>query len=151
MKRSVLVAALLLLGAVACSGNSGSYGSPSSPTPAPLATSTPLSAGGPSLQIDPRSGPPGTDVGVSGRGWPAGAEVLLTARDSAQGAAPYARVTAASDGSFAARFRLERTPGGKTLPTGRYDLVARGAGVEVAVSFLVETPRPIGGGSSGGG
>lgn len=116
-----------------------------SPTARPALTSA--RTNGPSARVAPSSGPPGTELTVSGSGWPAGVEVVLTAPASAQA---YARVTAGADGSFTARFRLEKGPNGASLETGRLDLVARSAGVEVAFSFLVETPRPVGGGGSSG-
>src|SRR6266550_7676487 len=69
---SLLVACCLFL--VACNGSSSApaatarpSGGPASPTPA-----------GPFATIDPRMGPPGTQVVFSGGGWPSGSSVVVT-------------------------------------------------------------------------
>jgi hypothetical protein len=59
-------------------------------------------------------------------------------------------VTTDGSGSFVARFRLERKADGSELQTGRYDIIARAANVQVDVPFLVETRRPITGPGPGG-
>lgn len=121
--------------------------------PRPLASSPPPAStpsSGPIVSIDPRSGPRGTEVTVSGSGWPGGVEVVLTSASATAGASPYARVKTMSDGSFSAHFRLDSAPDGRGLPVGRFEMVARAGAIEVPVTFQVESPRPVGGGGQSG-
>ncbi len=139
----LLFAATLTAAALACGGGA-------SEVAAPRATSTVRPASGPSARIEPRSGPAGTEITVSGSGWPADVEVIITSA-TAGSAGAYARVTTAGDGSFTAHFRLEKALDGAPLRRGRLDLVARSQSFAVPIAFLVETPRPVGGGSGSGG
>lgn len=132
----------LCLGAVmiACSG-----GSNTAPTAGNTATATARpQPNAPQAAVEPRSVPPGAFVTVSGTDWPAGQSVAITG-DVAPGqtSAIYANAAVADDGSFQARFRLEKTAGGEALKVGRYDLIARSAGTEVIVPVQVESPRPL--------
>jgi len=80
---------------------------------------------------------------VSGSGWPASAPLMVTAAVNPTNAAPYAQLTTGADGTFVARFRLERSLDGAELKVGRFDLVARSTNGQVVVPFQVETPRPV--------
>jgi len=133
-----------------CGGKSA--GAPQ--TSAPLATATGRAsptASGPTASVEPRTGPPGTQVTVSGSGWPSGASVVITADvPAAAPGKPYATVTATSGGSFGARFLLERTPSGGVLSVGRLDLVAESGSTIVRMQYQVQTPRPVPPTPSGG-
>ena len=133
---SLLSVVLVLL--VACSSNSKA----DRPTPRP-ATAVPTRGSGPQATIDPRSAPAGTEVAILGTGWPALSPVLITSAENPTNAAPYAQLTADKDGSFVARFRLEKAPDGTTLKVGRFNLIARGASISVTIPFQVETARPV--------
>ena len=105
-------------------------------------TSTPV---GPRVVVEPSSGPPGTEVTVRGSGWEPGVLIDVTGElPAGSSAAPYETVVSKADGSFTASFRLERTPDGSALSTGRYTLIARSPNGQIAVPFLVETRRPVG-------
>ena len=132
-----LLAALVL----ACSGGSGTAG-----TPAPTARATATAAvatSGPRATIEPTAGPPGVFVSVTGAGWPAGATIVIAGASATAASAPYASLSAGTDGSFSARFRLEKAPDGSDLKVGRFDLVVRSGGTEVTLPFLVEVRRPL--------
>src|SRR5947207_3084448 len=91
----LLVACCLFL--VACNGSSNApaatarpSGSPASPTPAGLFAT-----------IDPRMGPPGTQIVFGGSGWPAGNSIVVTGETApGQTAAPFATVTVDRTGSI---------------------------------------------------
>ena len=138
--RIVFLFAALGLLATACGGDGNDPVSPAPTINSP--TSTPS---GPRAILEPRSGPPGTEITVRGSGWEPGALIDLTG-DLAPGttAEPYETVVSGQDGSFTARFRLEATPAGETLETGRYNLIARSTDTQVTIPFLVETRRPVG-------
>jgi hypothetical protein len=68
---------------------------------------------------------------------------MITAAQNPTNAAPYAQLTTSADGTFEARFRLERAPDGTALKVGRFDLVARSTNGQVLIPFQVESPRPI--------
>ncbi len=141
-----LTAVLALALGVACG-----VGNNETPSPTASGRSTAVasaSPSGPTASIDPREGPPGTSVTVSGRGWLPGSQVVV-AGDS-PGARPYATVTAASDGSFQARFLLEKAPEGGDLQVGRLNLVARSGSAESRIAFQVTTRRPLRPTPSGG-
>ena len=147
-KLSLLIcAALLSLLALSCGSSSSS-----NQLPTPRATATARTTSGASANIDPRSGPAGTLVTISGSGWSPGVSITITAADldPAQNSKPYAVVAAKADGSFIANFRLEKTPMGEDLLVGRYDLVAKAGNTSVNIMFLVETKRPVGGPVGGG-
>jgi hypothetical protein len=143
----LLIAGLAAL-ALACSGddNSAPGDSPagqdtSQPRPT-TATTRPTS--GPSAIVEPKSGPPGSEITVTGAGWPSGVLVDLTGTvPTGVKAPPYATVVTDGSGGFVAHFRLEKTADGSDLAVGRYDLIARAASVQVDIPFLVETRRPI--------
>jgi hypothetical protein len=128
----------------------GSDADEPSPTPRPQPTAT-TAPERPSLAVEPEAGPPGTEITVTGSGWEPGTSIDLTGK-LAPGiqADPYKTVTSNADGEFKVSFRLEETPDGTDLATGRYDLIARSAGIEMNVPFLVETRRPIQGNGPGG-
>ena len=139
---------LLPLLALACGPDSESL-NPARPSDArPAATRT---ASGPSASLDPARGRPGTEVVVLGSGWTPGASVTITGAVSGTPAQPYAMVTAANDGSFTARFRLDRSPSGDTLNPGRLNLVALSGSTSVTLPFEVTPPAPGGPGAGPGG
>jgi hypothetical protein len=114
-------------------------------TAAPISASATSTPAGPQAIVEPRSGPPGTEITVRGSGWDPGVLIDLTAELTPGTAAePYETVLSGQDGSFTARFRLEATPDGTALETGRYNLIARSTGGQVTIPFLVETRRPVG-------
>jgi hypothetical protein len=117
-------------------------GSASSSPPAQVQpTARPQTArNGPTAHLDPESGPPGTEVTISGSGWTANAEVIVIGPTRGD---PYATTRASTDGSFTAKFRLEKQPDGTDLHTGRFQLIARSGATEVQLPFLVETSRPV--------
>lgn len=92
--------------------------------------------------IDPRSGPAGTTVTVTGSGWPASAPVAIGGVGQNE-ARPYATIVTTESGSFRVSFVLERQPDGRPLEVGRFELVARSGTAEVSIPFQVLTPRPV--------
>ena len=142
--RIAFLLTFVVLFATACGGGGDtSDRSPSEPTQTTApATSTPT---GPRAVVQPDSGPPGTEVTVRGSGWEPGVLIDLTG-ELAPGSdiEPYESVLSGQDGSFTARFRLETTPDGTALETGRFNLIARSPANEVTIPFLVETRRPVG-------
>jgi hypothetical protein len=141
----LLLSATLVSLAVACSGgdkapsSSSNQGTQARPTSAPT-----RAASGPTAAVAPRSGPPGSEITVTGSGWPAGVLVDLTGTVPAGvKAPPYATVVTDGSGGFTAHFRLETTADGGELKVGRYDLIARTSTTQVDIPFLVETRRPI--------
>jgi hypothetical protein len=140
---------LVLLLLVACS--SGSEGTSGQATQSPRDNAAPTRVAGPSASIEPRSGPPGTQVTVNGTGWAPGVTVDLTDSSSpGVSSSPFANATTDSNGSFTASFRLERAADGSELRVGRFDVVARSASTSVTVPFQVETRRPVTGPGPGG-
>jgi hypothetical protein len=133
-----LAAMLTTLAAMACSGNDDGSGPQTQPRPTSVTS-------GPTATLDPARGRPGTEVVVTGNGWAPGAMITIAAagpvRTQTQ---PYARATAANDGSFIARFRLDRSPDGTTLQPGRLALVATAEGASVTLAFEVTPPAPGG-------
>jgi hypothetical protein len=148
-KVTLLLTTLIALAGLAC-GSGGSTATP--PTLAPRATNTSAgSPSGPQALVEPKSGPPGTQITVSGMGWPPGVQVDVTGiLGTGITAPPYQTVTTDANGSFTARFRLEKTPEGKDLQVGRFDIIARSSTTEVDIPFLVEVRRPVGGSGPGG-
>jgi hypothetical protein len=139
-----LVAVALLAG---CGGSKGATSTGSPPARSvPAATTV---SGRPSASVEPRSGPPGTDVTVSGRGWPAETQVVVTAGNP--DAKPYTTAVTDSSGAFTARFFLEKNPDGSALMTGRLNLIAEAGQTRVEVPFLVEVRRPVSGPGGPGG
>jgi hypothetical protein len=139
----VLLSGLVALLLAGCGGSSNSS-SPASRSDASPIRSGPTSTG-PTAMIDPRMGPPGTQVVVSGTNWPAGSSVVITGETAAgQNPVLFSTVQADRAGAFSASFRLEKTAGGDDLKVGPYQLVVRAAsGVETRVSFQVQTARPV--------
>ena len=129
-------------------GCGGSKDAPSTDSAASRATPTTVS-GQPTASVEPRSGPPGTDVTVSGRGWPAETEVVVTA--GTPDAKPYITAVTDRSGNFTARFFLEKNPDGTALMTGRLSLIAEAGQTRVEVPFLVEVRRPVSGPGGPGG
>jgi hypothetical protein len=100
---------------------------------------------GPSATIEPRNGPPGTQVLVRGSGWGPGETITVTgATTPGNEGRPYAMVMAGSDGSFSARFLLEKTPAGTDLQVGRFEIIAAAGQTEVRVPFQVDARRTVG-------
>jgi hypothetical protein len=143
--RIALLLGVVTLFLVACGGGDSDLpASTATRAPANVTTSTSTSDG-PQAVVEPKSGPPGTQVTVRGSGWEPGVLIDLTG-DLAPGATadPYDTVLTSQDGSFSISFRLEETPDGAALTTGRYNLIARTTGSQVTIPFLVETRRPVG-------
>lgn len=132
----------------ACGGGDGS--SPPSTAVRVNPTRVPTRTGGPTALLDPSNGPPGTEVTVTGAGWPARG-TLQVIGDVLPRGEPYATVTVNEDGTFTAKFRLEKQPSGSDLKTGRFNLIARSGATDVELSFNVETRRPIDNIPGGGG
>lgn len=132
----------------ACGG--GDSATPSATAVRAAPTRVPTRTGGPSALLDPNNGPPGTEVTVTGSGWPARGQVQVIGDVLPRGE-PYATVTANEDGTFTAKFRLEKQPSGSDLKTGRFNLIARSGATDVALSFNVETRRPVDNLPGGGG
>jgi hypothetical protein len=143
-----LVITLTAALAMACGGSNGSDGSRGPNTKNREAPSATSGATRPQALLEPRSGPPGTSVTVTGSGWPAGVTVDLISRTPS--APPYASALTDGNGSFSVQFRIEKAPDGSDLQVGRFDLIARSAGAEVRIPFQVETRRPLIGPGQGG-
>ncbi len=137
-----LVLTIALSAAVACSsaGGSKTASAPTrtSPVPAAKATTT-----GPHATVDPKSVPPGNQIVVEGSGWPALSAVTIEAEDNPNNGPPYAKVTTDNAGAFTTHFRMEFTPDGSALKTGRFWLVAKGATATVEIPFQIDTARPV--------
>ena len=140
----VAVLALFLALIVGCGGGGGA----SSSTTAARATAT-RATNGPAAAIDPKSGPPGTEITITGSGWPADTVITLTA--VSPDAKPYTTVLTDRSGSFRTRFFIEKKPDGSALETGRFDIIATAGSARVNVPFLVEVRRPVTGPGPGGG
>ena len=151
MTKALLSAAIavvsLLIAACGADDNGASRGNSGASAPArtPVAT-----ASGPSATLSPRNGPPGTEVTVSGSGWPAGATITVEA-DTPASSVPYSTVTASAEGAFTVQFRLEKQPNGADLQTGRFNLIARSSSAQVVLPFQVDSRRPVQGPGPGGG
>jgi hypothetical protein len=140
--------ALTIFAALACGGENDS---PSSRQPQARPTIV-RANNGPSATMDPSSGRPGTEVVVMGSGWQAGATVTISgAASGGASAQPYATTTATNDGSFTARFRLDRSPAGGNLAPGQLNLVAVSGSTSVTLGFDVLPPVPGGPVGPGGG
>jgi hypothetical protein len=146
---TLLLTTIVALAGLACGGGDSTA---TPPAEIPRATSTPAGARlGPQAVVEPKSGPPGTQITVSGMGWPPGVQVDVTGiLGTGITAPPYQTVTTDANGSFTARFRLEKTPEGKDLQVGRFDIIARSSTTEIDIPFLVEVRRPVGGSGPGG-
>lgn len=145
-----LLTVVVAIVAVACGGgDKGTTGD--SPTSRPNTPATQRPGSGPQAAIEPREGPPGTRVTITGTGWKAN-EAIDILGAVARGEAPpnYGSVTADSAGGFTFSFRLETGAGGAALQPGRFDVIVKSAGDEVDLPFLVESRRPVGGGGPGG-
>src|SRR3990170_1693547 len=102
-----LLTCVLTAVVVACGGGDDN-GTPSqsNPTPRPSTSSTQPPTSGPRAAIEPREGPPGTRVTVSGSGWkPNEAIDLLGAVTRGETPPSYGTVTADSRGAFTFSFR----------------------------------------------
>jgi hypothetical protein len=117
--------------------------------PKPTVTNTPLAALF-RTTIAPESGPPGTEVTITGTGWGPGLPVSITSDNAEPNSKPYAELTSQADGSFTAKIRLEKTPGGAELKQGRLNLIVAGFKGNTTVTFTVEPPRPVRPGGAGG-
>jgi hypothetical protein len=132
----------------ACGGSDSA--SPSATAVRSAPTRVPARVGAPTALLDPNNGPPGTEVTVTGAGWPARGQIQVIG-DALPRGEPYATVTANEDGTFTAKFRLEKQPSGSDLKTGRFNLIARSGATDVELSFNVETRRPVDNLPGGGG
>jgi hypothetical protein len=143
-----LAASLLFL--IACGGDSDSDADNAAPqaTARPAGASNPV-ASGPTATLSPRNGPPGTEVTISGSGWPAAATVTVVGESSS--GAPYSTVTTNDQGGFTVQFRLEKQPNGADLQIGRFNLIARSGPTEIVLPFQVDSRRPVQGPGPGGG
>ena len=110
--------------------------------PKPTVTNTPLAQVF-RATITPETGPPGTEVTVTGVGWGPGLPVSITTDNPEPNSKPYVEVTSQPDGTFNARFRLEKTPGGAELKQGRLNLIVAGFKGNTVIAFTVEPPRPV--------
>ena len=147
VKKLALVLALAVVAylASACGGEGNN-----NIAPKPTVTNTPLAQVF-RATIAPESGPPGTEVTVTGVGWgPEGLPVSITTDNAEPNSKPYAEVKTAPDGSFTAKFRLEKTPGGAELKQGRINLIVAGFKGNTTIGFTVEPPRPVRPGGGGG-
>jgi hypothetical protein len=144
--RLLALAAVVSLLVLACGGSKD--GGPTAVPPA-IPTAAQRAPGGPSIDITPKSGPPGTDVTVRGTGWAPRSQVSVTALSATAGR-PYATATAGEDGSFNLHFVLEKAPDGSDLRVGRLDLVAVSGSAQATESFQVEVRRPLSQPGSGG-
>jgi hypothetical protein len=101
--------------------------------------------------VEPREGPPGTRVTITGTGWNANENIdILGAVARGETPPTYGNVRADSSGGFTYTFRLETGAGGAALAPGRFDIIVKSAANEVDLPFLVETRRPVAGGGPGG-
>ena len=148
VRNAFLVFAALAALLIACSG--GGDSSPQTQQAESTARPTRESTG-PTASVEPRSGPPGSEITVSGASWSPGITIDVTGRLSAGVSAdPFATTTTDQDGNFSVTFRLEKTPDGNDLDVGGYTLIVRHENTQVGVPFLVETRRPVqDGGPSG--
>ena len=141
---SLFAVSIALIALVACGGSkstkSTSTSSSSSSASAPAAQPTKT---GPQASVDPKSVPPGNQIVVSGSGWPALSQVSIEAEDNPNNGKPYAQVTTDSSGAFTTHFRMEFTPDGTPLKTGRFWLLAKGANTTVEIPFQIDTARPV--------
>ena len=138
--------------AVACGGGDKGDTPTQTDSPArPAEPTTQRSSTGPQAVIEPREGPPGTRVTITGTGWKAN-EAIDILGGASRGETPpnYGSVTADSSGGFTYSFRLETGVGGAALQPGRFDVIVKSPAGEVDVPFLVESRRPVGGRGPGG-
>jgi hypothetical protein len=148
-RTAFLVCAAFAAFLIGCGGGNDSPSATRQPTQATPRPTTAVS--GPTASVDPRTGPPGGEVTVSGANWPPGVLVDITGElPAGTKADPYATTTTNQAGGFSVSFRLEKTADGNDLPVGRYDLIVRSASDEVDILFVVETKRPVFGPGPGG-
>ena len=146
VKKLFLILALAAVAyfASACGGEGNNNAAPK-----PTVTNTPLAQVF-RATIAPETGPPGTEVTITGVGWGPGLPVSISTVDAEANSKPYSEVTTLADGTFSAKFRLEKTPGGAELKQGRLNLLIAGFKGNTTIGFTVEPPRPVRPGSPGG-
>src|SRR4051794_12981471 len=146
VKKLFLILALAVVAyfASACGGEGNNNAAPK-----PTVTNTPLAQLF-RATIAPETGPPGTEVTITGIGWGPGLPISITTADAEPNSKPYAETTTKEDGSFTAKFRIEKTPGGAELKQGRLNLVVAGFKGNTTLGFTVEPPRPVRPGAPGG-
>jgi hypothetical protein len=147
VKKLVLICSLAAVAylASACGGDGNNNAAPK-----PTVTNTPLAQLFRATVI-PEAGPPGTEITITGAGWgPEGLPVSITTDTAEPNSKPYVEVKTAPDGTFVAKFRLEKTPGGAELKQGKLNLIVAGFKGNTTVGFTVEPPRPVRPGGAGG-
>lgn len=148
--RALLLIAMTLtlssLFALGCDDDKGSQGSTAIRPPAVYTSTT-----GQSASIDPSSGPPGSEIVITGSGWPARASLIIIGDVTAVATTkPYASVTTGVDGTFTTRFNFELAPDGSELKAGRFTFIARSGALDVELPFQIESRRPVITGPTGG-
>ena len=137
---AVVVGCLL---SMACGGNDKQ---PANLTATPRAIATPTKVPeGVQAQVDPRHGAPGSEITISGSGWPANVQLEISGYKSRPDptAKAYETTMTNASGSFSVSFRLEKKPDGSDLEVGGFTLVVQGGNERAEIPFLVESPRPI--------
>lgn len=145
MRRFFVAGLALLLASVLACGDDSADSTSGGTTTQPRASAT---VNGPSAAVNPKSAPPGSEITISGSGWPAGTLVTLTAGTA--DAKPYATALTDQSGAFKKSFFIEKLPDGSALETGRLDLVITAGTSKVEIPFIVEVRRPVSGPGPGG-
>ena len=146
-----LLTVVLAMVAVACGGGGNKGTTATNPTSRPSSSVTQRPGAGPAAVVEPKEGPPGTRVTITGTGWKANESIdILGAVPRGETPPNYGSVRADGSGGFTYSFRLETGAGGAALAPGRFDIIVKSAANEVDVPFLVESRRPVGGGGPGG-
>jgi hypothetical protein len=147
VKKLFLILALAAVAyfASACGGEGNNNAAPK-----PTVTNTPLAQVF-RATITAETGPPGTEVTITGIGWGPLLPVSITTVDAEANSKPYVEMMSKEDGTFSAKFRIEKTPGGAELKQGRLNLIVAGFKGNTTLGFTVEPPRPVrpGGGTGG--
>ena len=135
----VLGAALTILAAVLFADRLVEIVSPRLPTPAVVRV-TPPPASGPSIQLSPSEGGPGTLITVTGRGWKPGDTVsvyLDNPRDSQSPRASLMETAATEAGGFTVALAFPATSPWVDLPAALVVAESTNAGVRIWEGFRV--------------
>jgi hypothetical protein len=114
---------------------------PRLPTPV-VASVTPLPSSGPSIQISPAEGGPGTKITVTGRGWKPGGKVsayLDNPGDSRSSRASYVETTVAETGDFSVDLVFPATIPWTDLPAVLIVAESASTGVRIWEGFRILT------------